>query len=508
MRRPRWPADNGAAPTRDPEVRHRADGAWWEHGRIPGIGAGIDDAIRRQQREQDRELQRLQRQEHRRALAQLSRRERRELARATRRQRRALRAAGAAHEAGVRSALVRFRAGDEPRTLVDRWATAMGAPLWAEQPPHVCTSANAAAIYPFYVEEGLGHRGVLVGLNVTGGGAFSFDPWNLYSRTSYTATPSGPRLLSNGNVIVIGAPGNGKSALIKTLCFRLACFGRRVEAIDPKGEYGPLIRALGGVVVRLEPGGSGALNPLTDVGDPAVRHNLLLSLARALLGRQLNAREEVGLLGALAQADRTAAQAGGREVCLPDVEAALRDPGEEIVWALNADERYARDELREAMLKLTLLRQGPLAGMFDRPTSIPPDTWDRRAVSIDLSAVARFAGADEHGQNLPLAVTMMCCQAFLTARALQRARRCEAEGMAVPRTVRVNDEGWRVIAVPGQAQQHQSDFKLQRATGCGERAGHAPLLGPARGRRRWLARQGARRRAPVRRRHRRRLPPG
>jgi hypothetical protein len=465
MRRPGRLADSGNAATHDPHVRTPADGAWWEHGRIPGVGAGIEDAIRRQQREQERELQRLERQERRRALAHLSRSERRNLACAHRRWRRALRAASAAHQAGVSRALARFSAGDEPRTLVDRWATAMGAPLWAEQPPHVSTSANAAAIYPFYVEEGLGHRGVLVGLNVTGGGAFSFDPWNLYSRTSYTGTPSGPRLLSNGNVIVIGAPGNGKSALVKTLCFRLACFGRRVECIDPKGEYGPLIRALGGVVIGLQPGGSGALNPLTDVGDPAARRNLLLSLARALLGRQLNAREEVGLLGALAQADRTVAQAGVREVCLPDVEAALRDPGEEIVHALNADERYARDELREVMLKLTLLRQGPLAGMFDRATSIPADTWDRRAVSIDLSAVARLAGADEHGQNLPLAITMMCCQAFLTARAMQRARRCQEEGVAVPRTVRVNDEGWRVIAVPGQAQQHQSDFKLQRATG-------------------------------------------
>ena len=465
MRRRLRPGDDRDSPVGGPGVDRPADAVWWERGRIPGVGAGIEHAIDRQRRERERELQRLERQEHRQALAGLSRRERRQLGRAGRRWRRALRAATAAYEAEARQALGRWRAGDEARTPLERLATAIGTPLWAEQLPHVSTSAHAAAIYPFYVEEGLGHRGVLVGLNVTGGGAFSFDPWNLYSRTSYAATPSGPRLLSNGNVIVIGAPGNGKSALIKTLCFRLACFGRRVEAIDPKGEYGPLIRALGGVVVRLEPGGSGALNPLTDVGDPAVRHNLLLSLARALLGRQLNAREEVGLLGALAQADRTAAQAGGREVCLPDVEAALRDPGEEIVWALNADKRYARDELREAMLKLTLLRQGPLAGMFDRPTSIPPDTWDRRAVSIDLSAVARFAGADEHGQNLPLAVTMMCCQAFLTARALQRARRCEAEGMAVPRTVRVNDEGWRVIAVPGQAQQHQSDFKLQRATG-------------------------------------------
>jgi hypothetical protein len=465
VRRPRWRADKTKAPTTGPGAARRAEGAWWEHGRVPGVGAGIEDAIRRQRRERERELERGEREERRRALAELSRRERRELGRAGRAQRRALRAASAAHEAGVREALARWQAGDERGTLVERWGMAIGAPLWAEQPPHVSTSANAAAIYPFYVEEGLGHRGVLVGLNVTGGGAFSFDPWNLYSRTSYTTAPSGPRLLSNGNVIVIGAPGNGKSALVKTLCFRLACFGRRVEVIDPKGEYGPLIRALGGVVIRLEPGGSGALNPLTDVGDAAARRNLLLSLARALLGRQLNAREEVGLLGALAQADRTAAGAGEREVCLPDVEAALRDPGEEIVRALNADEGYARDELREVMLKLTLLRQGPLAGMFDRPTSIPADTWDRRAVSIDLSAVARLAGADEHGQNLPLAVTMMSCQAFLTARALWRARRCQADGAVVPRTVRVNDEGWRVMAVPGQAQQHQSDFKLQRATG-------------------------------------------
>ena len=392
-------------------------------------------------------------------------RDRRALARAGRRARRATRRAIAARDAQVDRALARWHAGDERASIIERCARAVGAPLWAEQPPHVSTTANAAAIYPFYVEEGLGHRGVLVGLNVTGGGAFSFDPWNLYSRTSYTPAPSGPRLLSNGNVIVIGAPGAGKSALVKTLCYRLACFGRRVEAIDPKGEYGPLVRALGGVALRLEPGAGQSLNPLTDVGDPAARSSLLLSLARALLGRQLNAREEVGLLGALAQADRAVTRAGGGEVCLPHVEAALRDPGEELVRALNADERYARDELRDVMLKLTLLRQGPLAGMFDRPTSIPPDTWDRRALSIDLSAVARLAGADEHGQNLPLAVTMMCCQAFLTARALQRARRCETQGVPAPRTIRVNDEGWRVIAVPGQAQQQQSDFKLQRASG-------------------------------------------
>ena len=463
MTRP--PSDNGRPPTGDaPEGRPR-EGEWWERGRIPGVGAGIEQAIRRREREREREQRRDERERRERERAALSRRDRRARARTRRRARRASRHALAAHDAQVACALGRWRAGDERSSILELSARAVGAPLWAEQPPHVSTTANAAAIYPFYVEEGLGHRGVLVGLNVTGGGAYCWDPWNLYSRTSYTPAPTGLRLLRNGNVVVVGAPGEGKSALVKTLCYRLACFGRRVEVIDPKGEYGPLVRALGGVVLRLEPGAEQSLNPLTDVGDPAARRNLLLSLARALLGRQLNAREEVGLLAALAQADRTIARAGGGEVCLPDVEAALRDPGEELARALNADERYARDELRDVMLKLTLLRQGPLAGMFDGPTSIPPDTWDRRALSIDLSAVARLAGADEHGQNLPLAVTMMCCQAFLTATALQRARRCETAGVPVPRTVRVNDEGWRVIAVPGQAQQQQSDFKLQRASG-------------------------------------------
>ncbi len=465
MTSPGRPSANGRPPTADPGEQHPLDGEWWERGRIPGVGAGIEQAIRRRERERERAQRRREREERKRERAALSRHDRRALARAGRRARRSRRRANAVYDAQVARALGRWQAGDERASVLERGARAVGAPLWAEQAPHVSTTANAAAIYPFYVEEGIGHRGVLVGLNVTGGGAFSWDPWNLYSRTSSTPEPSGPRLISNGNMIVIGAPGEGKSALVKTLCYRLCCFGRRVEAIDPKGEYAPLVRALGGVVLRLEPGAEQSLNPLCDVGDPAARRNLLLSLARALLGRQLNPREEVGLLGALAQADRTVARAGGGEVCLPHVEAALRDPGEPIVRALNADERYARDELRDVMLKLTLLRQGPLAGMFDRPTSIPQDTWDRRALAIDLSAVARLAGADEHGQNLPLAVTMMCCQAFLTATALQRARRCETQGVPVPRTLRVNDEGWRVIAVPGQAQQQQSDFKLQRASG-------------------------------------------
>lgn len=277
------------------------------------------------------------------------------------------------------------------------------------------------------------------------------------------AGADGKRRITNGNMLVLGAPGSGKSAMVKTFAYRQAAFGRRCEFVDPRDEYGDLVRALGGVVLALRPGGKQTLNPLTNVGDPRGRKNLLLSLARALLGRTLTPVEQVGLLAALQQADRNAAD--DEEVCLPHVEAALRDPGPEILAALNADESFCREHLRDVMLELHLLSEGPLAGMFDRPTNIPDSTWDRRAISIDLSAVANLAGADDEGRNVPLAITMMCCSAFLTAQAIQRAERHRAAGQPIPKTIRINDEGWRVLAVPGQATQFQSDFKLQRASG-------------------------------------------
>ena len=438
--------------------------AWWEHEHTPGVGgAAARAAAESARRAREKATREAEAEERDRELAGLSRRERRQL-------RRDVAAAERFYRGRVR-AFRRAKATGEARAaqahetrLFDQAVDALGdwVPLWAEQRPHEATTANTAAIYPFYNEEGLGHRGPLIGLNVTGGGSFSFDPWNLYSRTSYTEEPSGRRLITNGNMLVLGAPGNGKSALVKTMAYRQAAFGRRCEFIDPKGEYGDVVNALDGVVLALKPGGEQALNPLTDVGDPRTRRNLLGSLTRALLGRALSPVEQAGLLAALEQADR---RVQGREVCLPDVEDALRDPDETIAAAVNGTPVFAREALRDVMLTIGLLRVGPLAGMFDQPTTIPEDTWDRRAIAIDLSAVAQLAGADDAGQNVPLAVTMMCCSAFLTAKAIQRAASARKTGERVPKTLRVNDEGWRVLAVPGQAAQYQSDFKLQRASG-------------------------------------------
>ena len=61
------------------------------------------------------------------------------------------------------------------------------------------------------------------------GGSFVYDPWVLYAAG----------VLNDANMLVIGRPGHGKSALVKTWMYRSRVFGRVCELIDPKGEYAP-----------------------------------------------------------------------------------------------------------------------------------------------------------------------------------------------------------------------------------------------------------------------------
>ncbi len=104
----------------------------------------------------------------------------------------------------------------------------------AERPAHRSTTRHAQSVYPFIAAGGLGGRGVFIGRDATGE-AFCFDPWVLY----------GDALLDDPNVIVLGKLGQGKSALVKTLLWRMLLFGRRAFVLDVKREYGPLCRAVG-----------------------------------------------------------------------------------------------------------------------------------------------------------------------------------------------------------------------------------------------------------------------
>jgi hypothetical protein len=184
--------------------------------------------------------------------------------------------------------------------------------LPGERPGHQVTTAHFQAVYPAVAEAGFGAEGVYIGRDMHGG-SFVYDPWILYARG----------LLNDANTLVIGRPDFGKSSLSKTWLLRSRVFGRRGEIVDLKGEYESLVRALGGTILRLTPGGTTRLNPLTRIGRRELREGLLEAIARAMLARPLTQAEAIGLSAALEEADRRRDSA---EVCIPDVIDELRTP--------------------------------------------------------------------------------------------------------------------------------------------------------------------------------------
>ena len=317
----------------------------------------------------------------------------------------------------------------------------------ADRRGHQASTAHVQAAYPAVAEAGLGAHGVYIGKDAHGG-SFVYDPWVLY----------GQRILNTANTIVLGQPNFGKSALSKSYQWRQRVFGRVGEFIDPKGEYDALVTAMGGVVLRLEPGGSVRLNPLTRIGTREMREGLLEAVTRAMLDRPLAQAEAVGLVAALAAADR---HRDGGETCIPDVIEQLRAPSAETAEHLGMSQAEAREELRECALALRRLCEGPLRGMFDGPTTAGDAAWDAPALALNLSAL----GAGATGSDLALAITMVCASAFLDAKRVERVRAAEARGATPPKVIRTNDEGWRALPIAGLGEYYQAAFKLSRATG-------------------------------------------
>jgi hypothetical protein len=317
----------------------------------------------------------------------------------------------------------------------------------AERAAHQVSTAHFQSAYPAIAEPGLGARGVYIGRDVHGG-SFVYDPWVLYAAGQ----------LNDANMLVIGRPGFGKSALVKSWMFRSRVFGRTCELIDPKGEYTPLVHALGGEVLRFSPGGQTRLNPLTRLGSREMREGLLEAIARAMLDRPLTQPEALGLAAALAAADQ---HADGNDVCIPDVTAQLREPTDELAAQLAASRSDAQSDLRECALALQRLTHGPLRGMFDQPTQASERVWDAPAVCLDLSQV----GVGQAQSNLAVAIVMVCASAFLDAKRRQRAQRARAAGREPDKTTRGNDECWRGLPIPGLAEYYQSAFKLSRDSG-------------------------------------------
>ena len=305
----------------------------------------------------------------------------------------------------------------------------------AERPGHRSTTRHAQAIYPFIAASGLGGRGVFIGRDFSGE-AFCYDPWVLYA----------DGVLDDPNAIVLGKLGQGKSALVKTLLWRMLLFGRRAFVLDIKREYGPLCEAVGVQPISLVPGAGVRLNPLASRPEAHAQLELLRAVTVTALGDSLTQVEAAGLREAL----RAVRESGVSEPSLPDVSAVLFEPSGDMAQRLQTTPQRLAADARRAALAIQDLCEGPLRGMFDGPTT-PGLDLDAKLLVLDLHAVR---------DSPAVGILMACATAWMSALLARMAERPGRE-----RLINVADESWKIVQHTGLGEWFQSNFKLARQFG-------------------------------------------
>ena len=305
----------------------------------------------------------------------------------------------------------------------------------ADRPGHRCTTRHAQALYPFINPGGLGGRGTYIGRD-SGGAAFCYDPWRLY----------GDGALDDPNAIVLGKLGQGKSALVKTLLWRMLLFGRRAFVLDVKREYGPLCDAVGVRPISLVPGSGVRVNPLASRPEEHAQLELLRAVTVAALGEGLTQVEA----GALREALRVVRARGDEEPTLPQIADVLFSPVDAMAQRLETTVATLATDARRAALALQDLCEGPLRGMFDGPTT-PGLDLDGKLLVLDLHAVR---------DSPAVGILMACASAWISALLARSAQRPGRE-----RLINVADESWKIVQHTGLGEWFQSNFKLARQFG-------------------------------------------
>lgn len=325
------------------------------------------------------------------------------------------------------------------------------------------TTVQTQGLYPFPAASGAQVRGVPFGRHLHTAEPIGLDPaqWLIDG------------LVTNTGIWVQGQPGVGKSTAAKRLLVGLVAFGfAAVVPGDIKDEYSPIVKALGGEVFRVGRG-LDSLNPL-DLGplraaiDQAVgarreqlvsqargrRLDLVESLITIVGGQDLTPTERLLLAKAVDIADTAHQRHGLVDPTIPDVVKVI-DQGSDELWNVVAafDEREYRREIREFRNTLVLLCEGPIKGMFDRPSSFTVDA-DLPAISLSLSAI------EDDGDDV-VAAAMMCAWAWSSG--LIEGK--QASG--VRRNVfQPQDELWRALrAAPGLVEKSDRITRLNRHRG-------------------------------------------
>lgn len=296
--------------------------------------------------------------------------------------------------------------------------------------PHEVSTAHSPSAYPFAIPPPAESDGVVIGIDGLSGSVWSYDPFDAYRRG----------VISSPSMLVLGAIGRGKSALVKTYLDRqVRRFGRQVFVLDPKGEYTGLADRLGLTRVGLAPGGNDRLNPL-EVSGPdgsARRAGILEVLGEGALGRRLDPAE----LAALARLARTLPVGA----TLADAVEALGDPDAGLAGELRLPRPQAGEALRSLFLSLGRLTTGALAGMLDGPSTLVLDAAGPGVV-VDLSAVS---GTEAAGPVMAAATAWL-------AQVIAQADR---------RRILLIDEAWALLGRPATVAWLQATSKLARSLG-------------------------------------------
>ena len=249
------------------------------------------------------------------------------------------------------------------------WFLGTGKVSLGEIPERFMPVLSAASLYPSGGVCLTDPGGLPLGRARPSGGPVLADPGRL-----------GPSV-TNGNVLILGNSGEGKSHLLKLLLCHMRLRGRRVLALDAEGEYAPLARLLGGSVVDVL-GGTCRLNPFDVRVRPSEgdgeedgpgdamrlsRHIAFLKeffrISRRLDGPDLDALE-ILIWALYRNLGYTETGKGDRVPVMGDLDALIRRTAREESGLIRPD------TLRRLSLSLSPLVRGTQAAVFNGETKL------------------------------------------------------------------------------------------------------------------------------------------
>lgn len=336
------------------------------------------------------------------------------------------------------------------------------------------TTRQAEVLCPINTEPSLGHKGSIVGVEILSATAQIFDGHENYGAD-----------LMNGNVLVVGDPGGGKSSLLKTVfCWRPLRMGRQVAVIDSKkqlridestgerrytgeGEWATLAHALGIKVVTFNRRNGTIINPLDprfgrdttqavnaadkpdqDESNVLGQDTLLRTLIQVPLKRDLLPNEHYALTCAHNRAIQRAA-AENREAILADVFYCLTHPVPEDAARYHGRTVQDLAEWGENIaMTLDRMITGDLRGIADGETSRDID-FDAPLLVFDVSSL------DPETDAMPMVMALI-------GTLLRNVWLREDDDV---KRIFIVDEGWHVIGNPSTARMFRRLWKFCRALG-------------------------------------------